>query len=125
MCLELVDEVVRNEALLHRLAIPSAYWDFVAESWRTGKPSLYGRFDFAYDGDGPAKLYEYNADTPTTVFECATFQWIWLEELLATGALAPGTDQFNSLYEKLRARFATLFPPGGLDRKSTRLNSSH
>src|SRR3546814_745312 len=33
--------------------------------------------------------------------------------LLATGALAPGTDQFNSLYEKLRARFATLFPTGG------------
>lgn len=113
MCLELVGEVVRSEALLQRLAIPRAHWDLVAESWRTGQPSLYGRFDFAYDGHGPAKLYEYNADTPTAVFECATFQWIWLEELLATGKLAPGTDQFNSLYEKLRARFATLFPTGG------------
>lgn len=113
MCLDLVGDVVRDEALLHRLAIPPAYWDFVAASWRSRQPSLYGRFDFAYDGSGPAKLYEYNADTPTAVFECATFQWMWLEELLAAGRLPAGSDQFNSLYEKLRDRFAALFPTGG------------
>jgi glutathionylspermidine synthase len=43
-------------------------------------PSLYGRFDFAYDGDGPAKLFEYNADTPTSIYESGAFQWIWLED---------------------------------------------
>ncbi len=113
LCLDLVDEVVRNDALMERLAIPAAYRDFVAESWRTRQPSLYGRFDFHYDGQGPAKLYEYNADTPTAVFECATFQWMWLEELLAAGRLPAGTDQFNSLFEALRDRFAMLFPKGG------------
>ena len=113
LCLDLVDEVVRSEALMDRLAIPAAYRDFVAESWRTRQPSLYGRFDFAYDGTGPVKLYEYNADTPTSVFECATFQWIWLEELIATGALPRDADQFNSLFDRLRDRFATIFPTGG------------
>lgn len=113
MCLELVDEVVRDAALMTRLAIPVEHHEFVAESWRTRQPSLYGRFDFAYDGGGPAKLYEYNADTPTSVFECATFQWLWLEEMIASGGLSAGVDQFNSLFDKLRARFATLFPKGG------------
>ena len=113
MCLALVDEVVRDAALLTRLAIPAAHHALVAESWRTNQPSLYGRFDLAYDGAGPPKLYEYNADTPTSVFEAATFQWLWLEELIAGGALPSGADQFNSLFDKLRARFATLFPQGG------------
>ena len=113
MCLALVDEVVRDEALLTRLAIPKAHHALVAESWRTRQPSLYGRFDFAYDGTGPAKLYEYNADTPTSVFECATFQWLWLEEAIAAGTLPAGSDQFNSLFDKLRARFGAIFPTGG------------
>ena len=113
MCLALVDDVVRDEELLTRLAIPKAHHALVAESWRTRQPSLYGRFDFCYDGTGPAKLYEYNADTPTSVFECATFQWLWLEEAIAAGTLPAGSDQFNSLFDKLRARFGAIFPTGG------------
>jgi glutathionylspermidine synthase len=113
MCLDLVEEVVGSEALMDRLAIPVAHRDFVADSWRTRQPSLYGRFDLAYDGTSAAKLYEYNADTPTSVFECATFQWIWLEELVATGVLPEGSDQFNSLFERLRDRFSAIFPTGG------------
>lgn len=113
LCLGLVDEVVASEALMNRLAIPSEHQDFIAASWRDREPSLYGRFDFGYDGKAPPRLYEYNADTPTSIFEAAVFQWLWLEELLADGALPPGTDQFNSLFEALRDRFKTLFPTGG------------
>ena len=113
MCLDLVGEVVADEALLARLAIPREHWDFVAASWSAAEPSLYGRFDFAYDGAGPAKLYEYNADTPTSAFEAATFQWLWLEDMLTSGALPPGTDQFNTLFEALRDRFAAIYPQGG------------
>jgi glutathionylspermidine synthase len=113
MCLELVDEVVKSEALMARLAIPEAARDDVAESWARKDPSLYGRFDFAYDGSGPAKLFEYNADTPTSIYESAAFQWLWLEDLIEAGDLPKDADQFNSLYEKLKARFAELFPNGG------------
>jgi glutathionylspermidine synthase len=113
LCLDLVDDASRDESILRRLAIPEAHWNFIAESWRKREPTLYGRFDFAYDGSAPPKLYEYNADTPTSVFEAATFQWLWLEDQLAAGVLPAGTDQFNSLFDKLRDRFRTLFPSGG------------
>jgi len=113
MCLELVDEVVKSEALMVRLAIPEASRDDVAESWARKDPSLYGRFDFAYDGSGPAKLFEYNADTPTSIYETGTFQWIWLEDMLAADRLPADADQFNSLHEKLEARFREIFPAGG------------
>ncbi|WP_337185907.1 glutathionylspermidine synthase family protein [Phenylobacterium sp.] len=113
MCLALVDEVVRSEALMARLAIPEGSRDDVADSWLRRDPSLYGRFDFAYDGAGPAKLFEYNADTPTSIYETGTFQWIWLEDMIALGALSPDADQFNSLHEKLEQRFRAIFPGGG------------
>lgn len=113
MCLDLVAEAVKSERLMGLLEIPEGMRDYVADSWARSEPSLYGRFDFAYDGQGPAKLYEYNADTPTSVFETAVFQWLWLEDRIADGALPPGADQFNSLHEKLVDRFRAIFPDGG------------
>ncbi|GAA5189655.1 glutathionylspermidine synthase family protein [Ferrimonas gelatinilytica] len=114
MCLEVVDEVVNNENLLRRFAIPEAHWDLIASSWRLREPSLYGRMDLAYSGTGPAKFLEYNADTPTSLYESAFFQWLWLEDRLKDGTLAPGSDQFNGIQEALIARFAELktqWPP--------------
>ena len=113
MCLDLVSEVVKSEQLMARLAIPEAARDYVAQSWSDKAPSLYGRFDFAFDGTGPAKLYEYNADTPTSIYETGVFQWVWLEDVIASGLIPANSDQFNSLHEKLKARFSTLFPGGG------------
>jgi glutathionylspermidine synthase len=110
LCLALVAEAVTSEALMQRLAIPPSARDYIAESWRRRDPSLYGRFDFAYDGAGPPKLYEYNADTPTSVFEAGVFQWLWLEARIADGALPAGADQFNSLHDKLRERWAAIGP---------------
>jgi len=113
MCLDLVADVVKSEELMARLAIPEGSRDDVAESWSRKDPTLYGRFDFAYDGTGPAKLYEYNADTPTSIYESGAFQWIWLEDMIAAGRLPANTDQFNSLHEKLEQRFQAIFPSGG------------
>ncbi|KQT34982.1 hypothetical protein ASG29_02250 [Sphingomonas sp. Leaf412] len=113
-CLALVGEVVGSEALMHRLAIPDDMRDVVAASWRATAPSLYGRFDFAHDGTGPAKLLEYNADTPTSIYETALFQWQWLEDRIADGTLPAGADQYNRLHDALKERFAALFTPGSL-----------
>lgn len=114
MCLALVDEAAGSQHLMERLAIPEAMRDAVARSWREGEPSLYGRFDFAYDGTGPAKLLEFNADTPTSIYETAFFQWLWLEDQIAARHLPAGADQFNRLHEALIERFARLFTPGSL-----------
>ena len=105
-CLDAVDHIVRN-GRYDQLAIPAAWHRRIADSWAKREPSLYGRFDFAFDGSGPPKLLEYNADTPTSILEAAVAQWQWLEE---TGR----PDQFNSLHEKLIERWRTLasgWPP--------------
>ncbi|UYC12565.1 glutathionylspermidine synthase family protein [Xanthomonas sp. CFBP 8445] len=112
MAMGLLDEIVASEALMQRLAIPPAFRDWIADSWRRREPHLYGRLDLAYDGRGPAKLYELNYDTPTSLFESAFFQWQWLEDQRAQGRLPDEADQFNSIHEALLERFAAL--AGGL-----------
>ncbi|MBV0891581.1 glutathionylspermidine synthase family protein [Paracoccus sp. Z118] len=112
MCRQAVAHAVASEEWLTRLDIPRPYWDFVERSWANGEPELYGRFDLAYDGSGPAKLLEYNADTPTSLYESASFQWLWFEESRDAGVLGPTTDQFNGIHEALVARWAEMAPQG-------------
>ena len=101
MCIAAVGHVL-TEGRLGELAIPEAFHDYVARSWRAGEPSLYGRFDLRYDGMSEPKLLEYNADTPTSLIEAAIAQWNWLEQS------RPGRDQFNSLHEKLIERWRAI-----------------
>jgi len=101
MCYDLVDRAVKDERILRALCIPERYWTFIAASWQRRDKNLYGRFDLSYDGRGPAKLLEYNADTPTAVFETAVFQWHWLEQAIARGIVPKSADQYNSLHERL------------------------
>ena len=108
LCIELASEIAASPPLMVRLGVPEWAHTMVAESFRRRDPHLYGRFDLAYDGTGPAKLLEYNADTPTALFESAVFQWQWLEELRASGVLPPEADQFNSIHERLIARLAQI-----------------
>ncbi|TRD18929.1 glutathionylspermidine synthase family protein [Palleronia caenipelagi] len=112
MCGEAADWIIRSEELMRKLCIPEAHWDLVAESWRQGEPELYGRMDFSFDGSGPAKLLEYNADTPTTLYETSGFQWHWLEDMIAADRLPEGADQFNGLHEALVARIGEIFEQG-------------
>lgn len=111
MCREAVSAILDSEELMDRLAIPPGHRDLVAESWRAAEPELYGRMDLVF-GAGPAKLLEYNADTPTALYESAAFQWIWLEEMAAAGALPEGADQFNGIHEALVERMRAILPAG-------------
>jgi glutathionylspermidine synthase len=101
MCLELVDCALRDERYLRRLKIPEAFWPLIADSWHRDEASLYGRLDLRFDGRGPAKLLEYNADTPTSIFEAAVFQWTWLEQTTERHIIPGDADQFNSIHERL------------------------
>jgi glutathionylspermidine synthase len=112
MCREAVAKIVASERLMARMGLPREHWDLVAQSWRGGEPELYGRFDLAYDGTGPAKMLEYNADTPTSLYESASFQWLWFEQQLAARILPQGADQFNGIHEALVARLAGMFAQG-------------
>ena len=101
MCLELVGRAIDDEEYLRRLKIPEAFWPLISESWHRDEASLYGRLDLSFDGRGPAKLLEYNADTPTSIFEAAVFQWTWLEQAIERRIIPAHADQFNSIHERL------------------------
>jgi len=108
MCLDLAERACNEERLLEALRVPEPFRDYVAESWRRRDPTVFGRFDLAYRGEGPAKLLEYNADTPTGLYEAAFFQWIWLEEAKGLGIVAPEADQWNAVQERLIAAYDAL-----------------
>jgi glutathionylspermidine synthase len=78
--------------------------DAIRRAWDAEPPSLYGRFDLAFDGSRPPKLLEYNADTPTALLEAAVVQWHWLQEV------SPASDQWNSIHERLVAKWRELAP---------------
>ncbi|KOG11366.1 MULTISPECIES: glutathionylspermidine synthase family protein [Streptomyces] len=111
MCLAAAAHIVERNRFAELGITDPKLAGLVAESWhrRAELPSLYGRFDLRYDGTGPARMLEYNADTPTSLVEAASPQWFWMEERF------PGADQWNSLHERLVdawKRQAHLLPPG-------------
>ncbi|UMQ44201.1 glutathionylspermidine synthase family protein [Chryseobacterium sp. Y16C] len=93
MCLEAVDYIIEKN-LWYRFNIPDWFKDYIITSWEEDHPSIYGRFDFGFDGKN-LKLLEFNADTPTSLYEASVVQWYWLQEMF------PYKDQFNSIHEKL------------------------
>src|ERR1051325_8645488 len=66
LCIEAAGAVIENE-WWSRLGIPAIAVPAIRRSWERDDFSLYGRFDLAFDGHGPPKLLEYNADTPTAL----------------------------------------------------------
>ena len=101
MCTAVAERVIERGEF-DRLKIPAGYVDFIVDSWNNDERSLYGRLDLVYDGATPPKLLEYNADTPTSVLEAAVSQWFWLQDVF------PSKDQFNSIHERLIARWREL-----------------
>lgn len=94
MCLQVVQHVI-DQRLFGLFLIPQEFEEMVIRSWEEDEPSVYGRFDLAYDGVGAPKMLEYNADTPTALVEAAVAQWTWLKDVDERG------DQFNSIHERL------------------------
>lgn len=107
MLLEAVSKVVKDERLLKQFDIPEGAWDCVRNSWNNNDVDVYGRLDLCYDGKGPAKLFEANYDTPTSLFEASVFQWDWLEDYKKHGKFKDA-DQFNSIHERLIQTWTSL-----------------
>jgi glutathionylspermidine synthase len=101
MCLAAAQHIIEAkryaELDIPAQAIPAIEW-----AWENEPPAIYGRFDVTYNGTAPPKLLEYNADTPTSLLEAAVIQWSWLEEQY------PNADQFNSIHEKLIAKWKDI-----------------
>lgn len=100
MCVEAASLLASGA--LGQLGLPPGALDLARESLAADPPSLLGRFDLRYDGVGPAKLLEYNADTPTGLLESSVAQWYWLQDT------HPESDQWNSVHERLVAAWGGL-----------------
>jgi len=105
MCLTAVSHVIENKkyALFH---IPNYIQHHIERSWNEETPSIYGRFDFAYDEiSKQLKMLEFNADTPTSLFECGVVQWYWKQHYFSNQK-----DQFNSVHEQLIQSWKEIKP---------------
>ena len=96
--------VIDND-LFHEINIPFNLVEMIKESWENDVHwHLYSRFDLAGGIDGkPIKMIEFNADTPTSLFETAIIQWAMLK--------ANGLDeasQFNNIYDALKDNFKRI-----------------
>lgn len=97
-------QAVIDEQRYMELGIPANLVRMIEESWERDDWHLYGRFDLAGGLDGqPIKLIEFNADTPTSLYETAIVQWALLK---ANGMDEQG--QFNNIHEMLQQNFRRL-----------------
>ncbi|RDU55110.1 glutathionylspermidine synthase [Helicobacter sp. MIT 00-7814] len=104
MYVEAGEYVLENE-LLFELDIPPSLHEMIYQSWEEEIHwHLYGRFDLAGGLDGkPIKLLEFNADTPTMLYESALVQWALLKHNNLNENL-----QFNDIANALRENFKRL-----------------
>jgi len=104
MCINAVEHVIQNNRL-DEFKIPKFIQPYLIDSWENDTPSIYGRFDFAFDQHKQLKLLEFNADTPTSLFECGVVQWLWMENYFGDTK-----DQFNAVHDKLIETWKMLKP---------------
>jgi len=115
------DFILAHPEIMDRMGIPPWARPMIRRTWdrrdAEGREldwgSVYGRIDAVYGGNrfldltstdpqdaaddalGRIRLYEFNADTPTSLLESAIVQWSWFE------ATKQGEDQWNGVYEML------------------------
>lgn len=103
MYVQAAQHVIDHDLFLE-LDIPYNLVDQINRSWENDHRHLYGRFDLAGGVDGlPIKLIEFNADTPTSLFETAVVQWALLKANHMDEAA-----QFNTVYNSIRDNFRRL-----------------
>lgn len=108
MFCEAGEYVIKNN-LFFELDIPVSLIPMIKQSWEDEVHwHLYGRFDFAGGIDGkPIKLLEFNADTPTMLYESAVIQWAMLK-----ANHLDENAQFNNIYQALADNFKRMITLG-------------
>lgn len=104
MYAEAAEYVIQNN-LFFELGIPFNLIETIKKSWENDVHwHIYGRFDLAGGLDNrPIKLLEFNADTPTSLFESALLQWALLKENGLNDE-----RQFNNIYNAIKENFKRL-----------------
>jgi glutathionylspermidine synthase len=101
ICAQAVQTVI-DKGWYSRLGISDFEANLIQHDWNNDRLSIYGRFDLSWNLKDPPKMLEYNADTPTSLYEAAVIQWYWLKDVY------PQMDQFNSIHERLIKRWSQV-----------------
>ncbi|WP_297443916.1 glutathionylspermidine synthase family protein [Sulfurimonas sp.] len=104
MYVEAAEYVIKNN-LFFDLGIPFNLIETIKKSWENDVHwHIYSRFDLAGGIDAQEiKLIEFNADTPTALFETALLQWA----ILKSNDMDE-ESQFNNVYEAISNNFKRL-----------------
>lgn len=96
MCLDYVSNTIRKGDYVG-LGLNDTMIALIESSYQSTKDkSLYGRFDLAFNSElNTIKMLEYNADTPTSLYESSIVQWNWKQHYFSHA------DQYNSIHEEL------------------------
>lgn len=94
MCFNAVQFIIDNNRFEQMKLSPESA-ELIKRYWDADAPTLYGRFDLGWNGTGEPKMYEFNADTPTSLLEASVAQYYWKQ------AYFPEADQYNSIHENL------------------------
>lgn len=114
MLMAYVERVCGDPDLLAWVGVPVPWREVLRHEWHRSPSTLLIRLDLAYDGQGPPRLLECEAEAPGSIFETGFFQLQWFEHLERAGALPPGTGPCNLLHDVLVERLAAVVRPGSL-----------
>ena len=100
MFLQATDHVIRSDELLTHFNIPNIFWSRLRQSWaREQNTDVTGRLDLGFDGQN-FKIFEYEADCPSTLFECAIIQRKWAKAASLPSTFMSGFRLHETLINK-------------------------
>ena len=100
MCLDYVSDIIKIGDY-ENLGLNRTMIEVIEATYKKSKNRhVYGRFDLAFNSElNTIKMLEYNADTPTSLYESSVVQWDWKEHYFKEA------DQYNSIHEELIERW--------------------
>lgn len=106
LSIEMVSSIVSSGDYPEYFKLTDTAKQLIETSWKNNEPSVYGRFDLAYNS-GQVKMLEYNGDTPVMLLESSVAQWNYLEQVDIPFQLKV---QYNLIDETLIETWKRLFP---------------
>lgn len=100
MCLDYVSDIIKIGDY-ENLGLNRTMIEVIEATYKKSKNRhVYGRFDLAFNPElNTIKMLEYNADTPTSLYESSVVQWNWKEHYFSS------SDQYNYIHEELIKRW--------------------
>lgn len=113
MCEQMVEHIVKSGDYPAEFALTDTAKMLIEQSWTEKEPSIYGRFDLAYDAQrNQLKMLEFNGDTPTGLLEGSVAQWFYLQQ---TPSIPDALrHQNNDMHEFLVEHWQKTFPANSL-----------